>query len=94
MSKPTFSVTDRLDCFEGKAAWVFLPIPFEELPPVFPGGWGSIPVQVTVGQTSWRTSLFPFKKTGYFLPVKKLVLKSENLTVGMTITATYSAAIN
>jgi hypothetical protein len=93
MSKPTFSVTDQLHSFEGKAAWVFLPIPFDDVPPVFPRGWGSIPVVATIGQTTWRTALFPLKKTGYFLPVKKSVLRSENLSVGIITKVIYMAAI-
>jgi Domain of unknown function (DUF1905) len=46
-------------------------------------GFGSVRVAVTVGATSWRTSLFPDSKTGtYLLPVKKAVRVAEHLDVG------------
>ncbi|MDE3008103.1 MAG: DUF1905 domain-containing protein [Acidobacteriota bacterium] len=41
-------------------------------------GWGVIPVEVTVGATTWTTSLFP-KDGRYVVPVKVLVRKAENL---------------
>jgi len=44
-------------------------------------GWGMIPVGVQVGDTRWRTSLFP-KDGGYVVPVKDAVRKAEDLEVG------------
>ena len=44
-------------------------------------GWGMIPVAVTLGGTSWTTSLFP-KDGGYVLPVKDVVRTAEALDVG------------
>jgi len=46
-------------------------------------GWGMIRVTVTIGQTRWRTSVFPDKTSGGFLlPLKAAVRKAENLGVG------------
>ena len=46
-------------------------------------GFGSVRVEVTVGGTSWRTSLFPDGTLGtYVLPVKKAVRVAEGLVVG------------
>lgn len=43
-------------------------------------GFGSVRVQVTVGDTTWKTSVFPDKKSGsYVLPVKAEVRNNENL---------------
>ena len=43
-------------------------------------GFGSVRVAVTVGTTSWRTSIFPDSKTRtYLLPVKKEVRDAEKL---------------
>ena len=51
-------------------------------------GFGSVRVAVTVGATSWRTSLFPDSKTGaYLLPVKKAVRVAERLDVGDEVRA-------
>ena len=46
-------------------------------------GWGSIPVAVTLGTTTWSTSIFPDGKTGsYLLPLKKDVRKKEGVVEG------------
>lgn len=49
-------------------------------------GWGMIPVQATVGATSWTTSLFP-KDGGYLLPLRDFVRKNEQLDVGLEVHA-------
>src|SRR5581483_11742256 len=49
-------------------------------------GWVSFRVQVTLGKTTWSTSLFPSKKTGgYVMPLKESVRKAEGLRVGKTV---------
>ena len=45
-------------------------------------GFGSVKVTVTVGSTRWKTSLFPQKGGGWFLPVKKPVRLAEGLDYG------------
>lgn len=56
-------------------------------------GWGSLPVKVIIGGTSWKTSIFPtsqsmasragqdFKKNNktYWLPLKADVRKKESI---------------
>ncbi len=91
MSK-AYEVTAKLQIFDMYAPWMYLPVPNEKVPNVRPGGWGSIPVIVTIGKTTWKTSLFPTKEVGYFLPVKKAVAKAESLTVGKLVKATFSLA--
>jgi hypothetical protein len=45
--------------------------------------WGSVRVTAIVGQTSWKTSVFPDSKSGrYLLPVKAQVRASERLKSG------------
>ena len=44
-------------------------------------GWGVIPVHVRIGETEWKTSLFP-KEGRYLVPIRMSVQKSENLKVG------------
>jgi hypothetical protein len=48
-------------------------------------GWGVIPVQVSIGHTEWRTSLFP-KDGRYLVPIKLRVRKAEQLDEGDTVT--------
>ncbi len=46
-------------------------------------GFGSLPVQVTIGQTTWKTSIFPDKRAGsYLLPLKAQVRKKEDIEAG------------
>ena len=44
-------------------------------------GWGMIPVGVQLGDTQWKTSLWP-KDGGYIVPLKDAVRKAEKLEVG------------
>jgi len=50
-------------------------------------GFGSIPIEVTLGKTTWKTSIFPDKKSGtYLLPIKAEVRKKEGIYEDDTIT--------
>lgn len=50
-------------------------------------GWGSVPVVATVGETKWKTSIFPDSKRGsYLLPLKAAVRKKEGVAEGDGIT--------
>jgi hypothetical protein len=42
-------------------------------------------VTVTVGGSTWQTSVFPTKTGTYVLPVKKPVRTAENLTEGIPV---------
>lgn len=69
-------------------SWTFISVPPEESDELreraAPGpGFGSIPVEVTIGSTTWCTSVFPDKKSGVFvLPVKAAVRKAESIEAG------------
>lgn len=43
------------------------------------GGFDSVPVEVTIGGTSWRTSIFPGGEGFYWLPLKKAVRVAEGI---------------
>lgn len=50
-------------------------------------GFGSLPVTVTIGGTTWDTSLFfDSKSERYILPLKASVRKKENIRAGDKIT--------
>jgi hypothetical protein len=78
--------------YQGAAAWHFLTIPKRHSDHIkshfgwrLKGrkGWGSVKVQVTIGKTTWSTSIFPDSKTGcYVLPLKEAVRKTEGLKAG------------
>jgi hypothetical protein len=53
------------------------------------GGWGSVRVTATIGETSWQTSLFPNKQQGGFmLPLKADVRKREGVNEGDEVRVT------
>jgi hypothetical protein len=49
-------------------------------------GFKSARVQATINGVSWRTSVFPTKGGGYFLPVKKEVRGRAGIAVGDEVT--------
>ena len=56
-------------------------------------GFGSVRVAVTVGATSWQTSIFPSRQAGsYVLPVKRAVRVAEGIDVGDEVRATVQIA--
>ena len=69
-------------------SWHFLTLPLELADDVAleagpRGGFGSVRVEVSIGSTTWRTSLFPDAKGGSFvLPVKKQVRRANDLRAG------------
>lgn len=69
-----------------EGAWRFVTVPeavsdeVDEAVGSATGGFGSVRVEVTVGGSVWRTSLFPSAEAGaYVLPVKKAVRVAEGL---------------
>lgn len=69
--------------------WTFVSLPAEasedirELADGPRRGFGSVPVRVSIGTTTWRTSVFPDGARGvYVLPVKRAVRKAEGLDAG------------
>ena len=74
---------------DGPGAWHFVSLPeddADEIDAVHGGrarGFGSQRVEVTIGATTWRTSVFPDTTRGtYVLPVKKPVRLAEGLSAG------------
>jgi len=51
-----------------------------------PRGFGSVRVACSIGDVVWRTSLFPQKSGGYFLPVKIDVCRRADVTAGDEVT--------
>ena len=75
-------------------SWHFLTIP-EELSAEIRaqsllrrGGFGSVRVEVSIGEVSWRTSVFPQKSGGYILPVKADVRRRADISGGDDVSLT------
>ncbi len=47
-------------------------------------GWGMIPAIVRIGETEWKTSLYP-KDGRYIVPIKASVRRAEHLDEGDTV---------
>jgi Domain of unknown function (DUF1905) len=76
-------------------SWTFVSLPVdasEEIRDVAGGrgrGFGSVRVRVTLGGTSWRTSIFPDRGRGaYVLPIKRAVRRAEAIEAGDVATVT------
>jgi len=65
--------------------WFFVSVPDEQSDEIaarsegLTGGFNSVPVQVTIGRTTWRTSIFPGGDGRYSLPLKKSVRAAEKV---------------
>jgi hypothetical protein len=77
--------------WSSKASWFFVSLPEDEADDIEEryrrqaAGFGSIRVEVTIGATTWRTSLFPSnEERTYVLPLKKAVRTAEGLGPGST----------
>jgi hypothetical protein len=90
MDDEAFRFTAELWEWEGADAWCFVTVPADigdeiRLLAGPPKGFGSVRVEVTVGDSTWQTSVFPDKTRGYLLPVKRAVRRAEELEVGESI---------
>lgn len=76
--------------WRGPSPFYFVPVPDEEsaaieaVSPIVTYGWGVIPVEVRIGATPFRTSLFP-KGDRYLVPVKVAVRRAEGLELGDSV---------
>jgi len=88
----SYEFTTALWLYEGPGGWTFASLPVavsaEIKAHVGRGrGFGSVRVTVTIGASSWQTSIFPDNKAGtYLLPVKAAVRKAEGVEAGDSTT--------
>ncbi|MGY6501925.1 MAG: DUF1905 domain-containing protein [Acidimicrobiales bacterium] len=91
---PMFGFSAELWEWTGKAAWFFVTLPVddaEDIRELVPErrGFGSVRVDVELGSSRWRTSLFPDSASGsYVLPIKKEVRRREGIDEGDTVDVT------
>jgi hypothetical protein len=82
-------------------SWFFVSVPFAEADAIdaYVGsnakGFGSVPVEVTIGATTFKTSLFPSKEQETFvLPVKKQVRTANKLVEGSDVSVSLVVAVD
>ena len=77
--------------WRGPAPWFFVTVPAKQcrdlkaISGLVTYGWGMIPVNVRIGKTEWKTSLWP-KHGRYIVPINTSVQKAENLEMGDEVT--------
>ena len=87
------TVTAPLWLWSGEnGSWHFITVP-EELSDEIRAhclaemrGFKSARVEVTINHVTWRTSVFPMKSGGYFLPVKAVVRRKAGIAAGDEVT--------
>jgi hypothetical protein len=73
--------------WRGPAPWYFGTVPAEEsrdlkeISRLVTYGWEVIPAHVRIGNTEWKTSLFP-REGCYLVPIKAMVRTAEQLEAG------------
>ncbi|HSE08368.1 MAG TPA: DUF1905 domain-containing protein [Nocardioidaceae bacterium] len=83
--------TGRVLEWRGPSPYYFVPVPEDESADIrevasfATYGWGVIPVEARIGETTFATSLFP-KDGGYLLPLKDAVRKPQHLSAGDDVT--------
>ena len=90
--KTKFTFISNVWMYDGPAKWFFAGLPKDMSADIHERfkkakrGWGSLPVEVTVGSSVWNTSIFPDSKTKTFvLPLKAKIRKKESIHDGSTI---------
>jgi hypothetical protein len=85
--------TDQLWLWTGeKGSWHFFTVPEEQSDEVRAHclasmrGFKSARVEASVNGVTWRTSVFPMKSGGYFLPVKAEVRRKAGIAAGDEVT--------
>lgn len=92
MQKQAFKISARVWLYQGNSPWHFITIEKTDADEIKKAdiwprrGFGSIPVNVHTGQSTWKTSIFPDKNGTYILPLKKEIRAKEKLHAGDTIT--------
>lgn len=91
-NKKEYKVRSKVWIYPGQAAWHFITIPkgaAKDIEKEYGNkkrGWNSLPVEVLVGSTKWRTSIFADKTSGSFLlPLKQKIREKEEIIEGKTI---------
>lgn len=78
---------------DGPAGWHFVTLPADLADAILDqaagrtSAFGSVPVEVRVGASTWRTSLFPDRRTrSYLLPVRASIRRQQHLQASDTVT--------
>jgi hypothetical protein len=85
--------TDAVFEWRGPAPYHFVRVPdddaavISDVAAAITYGWGMVPVAVTIGGTTWTTSLWP-KDGSYVVPLKDRVRRAESITLDDVVSVT------
>ena len=85
-----FSFSGEIWYWRGPSPFYFVTMPerhcreLREVAAAVTYGWGCIPATVTLGGSTWRTSMFP-RDGGYIVPVKAKVRRAEDVDEGVIV---------
>ncbi|HYD02959.1 MAG TPA: DUF1905 domain-containing protein [Alphaproteobacteria bacterium] len=82
-----FSFSGIVEKYPGPGGWFFVIVPKnigEKIQKSAPkiNNWGFVKVKMTLGKTSWESSIFPDKKHGFLIAIKADIRKKENINNG------------
>ncbi len=90
ISKNKYTIKEKVWVWPGVSGWHFVTLSKKNSAEIKNSGAkkrvGFVPIEVTLGATTWRTSLFPHTSEGiYLLAVKLQVRKKESVLAGDTL---------
>lgn len=92
LARMEFTVRGKVWRYAGPGGWFFVSLAKKQAaqlratPGIGKVAWGYIPVTARVGQTEWRTTLFPSRKDAtYLIAIKADVRKREGIVAGDTV---------
>lgn len=95
-----YTIRAQVWLYPGAAAWHFITLPKTQSKKIrtlfidMKRGWGSLPVIVRIGETEWKTSIFPdTKRDAYLLPIKASVRKKEKIKAGDRVVCRLTVSI-
>ncbi|MCA9349312.1 DUF1905 domain-containing protein [Candidatus Saccharibacteria bacterium] len=85
----TYDFKAKLWKWQGDSAWHFMSLPRDYYPEIklfasgYARGFGSVKVEAKIGNSIWKTSIFPDSKTETFmLPINKQIREQQKLIEG------------
>ena len=100
MEQLEFKFNAPIWVYSGKGALHFVTLPRDAADGIrffngSPKGFTPIAVKATIGDTTWKTSVFPDKKSGsYLLAIKAAVRKAENIGDGDVVAVRITMAVH
>lgn len=85
-----YRIKGNVNIFPQKGGWIYIRVPTKitkEL--LHRADRGLIPIEATVGRTSWNTSLMPMGDGTHFIALNAKVRNKENIEVGKTIPVSF-----